>query len=191
MYIFDTIRMINVKGVQFLMSDNSDKELKFAMAVNESGLKIQQFQDQVKAINDKCHDEQMKVATKETAALKLDGKLLWGLDDLLLKALTNSNCDDFRVLEAITQFECTYASDVRHLGQYWKGWYQALLYYRYFLIQRKFSGANCLRVHNQFVKWLGDTIGQDNYAYPLAKAYNTWYFSREATVTDRNFELDE
>ena len=69
MYIFDTIRMINVKGVQFLMSDNSDKELKFAMTVNESGLKIQQFQDQVKAINDKCHDEQMKVATKETAAL--------------------------------------------------------------------------------------------------------------------------
>ena len=57
MYIFDTIRMINVKGVQFLMSDNSDKELKFAMTVNESGLKIQQFQDQVKAINDKCHDE--------------------------------------------------------------------------------------------------------------------------------------
>lgn len=173
------------------MTENDNgKEINNAMAINEIGLEIEQLQDQIKTLRDQCDDKWLEIAKKETAPLKLFNKLIFGMDDLLLCVMSNSNNDVDRVLEAITTYDSSFAPELRRLGLYWAEWYQVLEYYRYFLTHRKFSGADYRSIHKQFARWLGDTVGKDESAYILAQAYYTWYEGKMSSKAGLDLSLD-
>lgn len=161
----------------------SDKELQNAMSINKDSQNLNQIKDQMTSVQNDYDAMQLSIAGKGTDALKLYDNLVRGMDDCFLKVLSDSGLDDdFHLLEVITDYDREYASDLRHLSRYWLEWFETLEYYKYFLTHRKYGVGGYTFIHETFVRWLKDVIGESATAYTLATAYNVWFDAKMATT---------
>ena len=161
----------------------SDKELQNAMSINKDSQNLNQIKDQMTSVQNDYDAMQLSIAGKGTDALKLYDNLVRGMDDCFLKVLSDSGLDDaFHLLEVIADYDREYASDLRHLSRYWLEWFETLEYYKYFLTHRKYGVGGYTFIHETFVRWLKDVIGESATAYTLATAYNVWFDAKMATT---------
>lgn len=161
----------------------NDKEFQNAMSINKDNQSLTQIKDQMTSIQNEYNATQLSIAGKGTDALKLYDELVRGMDDCFLKVLSDSGLDDdFHFLEMITDYDREYASDLRHLSRYWPVWYETLEYYKYFLTHRKYGVGGYTFIHETFVRWLKDVIGESATTYTLAVAYNVWFDAKMATT---------
>lgn len=163
--------------------NNDDKEFRNAMAINKDKGSLDQIKNQMTSVQNEFNATQLSIAGKGTDALKLYDKLVRGMDDSLLGVLSNGDVDDdFHLLEAITSYDHKYASELRRLSRYWSAWYEVLECYKYFLTHRKYGLGGYTFIHETFVRWLADVIGESATAYTLAEAYNVWFDAKAATT---------